>query len=390
MISGTTLTTESPQVSFPAESAPLVSVVILAWRLDGQLLECLTSLRNSHDAPPFEVQLVLNGSSDGVRAMVASSVRGAHLTDLAANIGFGGGCNEGAAAARGEYLVFLNDDTIVSPTWLSSLVTAASGPVAASVAASVLLNVDGSIQEAGSRVLQGAGTVQFGKGASEDDARSAGYLADREVDYGSGAALLVSRTAFAQVGGFDPTFEPAYYEDADLCFRLKQAGYPTMLVGHARVTHLSGESTRHDRRFRDFASQRSGSRFIERWSKTLDNAPETDAPLDVLCDPVTWSPVVPAHRPAARNPEATALDLSIAYAGWLNRQLDAAAEELNAAAEELATEQASAVAQERASLSAIETLSTRLADLDSRGALGILKWKAGLAANRRNERKASG
>jgi hypothetical protein len=251
--------------------------------------------------------------------------------------------------------------------------------------ASVLLNRDGTVQEAGSRVLSSAGTVQFARGMSEADADAAGLFDDRQIDYGSGAALLVRRSHFELVAGFDPLFEPAYFEDVDLCFRLCQHGAPVRLAGAARVLHLSGESTKGNRRFREFASWRSGIQFIRRWSATLDNAPAADAPLDELCTPARWTEPVTVTEPLHSSPQETALATATHYASWLNSRLDDVELDLSAAQQSLAT----ANLEVDTMRSRLDVLTARLDDLDTRGPLGILKWKAGVATQRRNERKAT-
>ena len=380
-----TFTGSPGDVSFVEQPAPRVSVVILAWKLTEQLLVCLDSLRQSVGAPAFEVQLVLNGADAGVREIVAKSVVGANIIDLPVNAGFGGGCNAGAATARGEFVLFLNDDTVVPPTWMASLVQAADDAPRAGAIASVLLNSDGTIQEGGSRVLQSAATVQFGKGMTVAAAEAAHLLGDREIDYGSGAALLVRRSIFETVQGFDPLFEPAYFEDVDLCFRLRQAGAGVRLAGAARVLHLSGESTKDNRRFREFASWRSGLRFIQRWASTLEHAPLADAPPGELCDPGRWTGPVRPTQPTPFSLESKALSIASDYAQWLATRLDQVQDALTVTEAALAATHTSVDdAHDR-----LRVALARLEDLDSRGPIGIVKWKVGAAANRRSKRRTS-
>ena len=375
----TTPSTET--VTFSETSAPLASVIVLAWRLSTELVDCLRALSESVDAPSYEVLVVLNGASDAARASVRDHVRGARIIDLDYNVGFGGGCNAAAIQARGDYLVLLNDDALVSPDWLAELVSSAqaSGEGTAAIA-SLLLNTDGTVQEAGCRVLGHAGTVQFGRGLTLAEAQNEGLLTDRPIDYGSGAALLIRRDAFTKVGGFDKIYEPAYYEDVDLCFRLRAAGYEVSIHPAAVVTHASGASTSTDSRFRSFAADRAGSRFYARWVDTLAQAPRAEAPLDELCDP-TLSGVIADAPSAVRNPEPSApvaLEISRAYADTLVGQL-------SITEERLLVEQKLREADQ----GYIESLKTdashlrnRLDRLERGGPLVLLRWRVGILRRR--------
>jgi GT2 family glycosyltransferase len=270
-------------VALPVTDSPTVSVVVLSWRLGAQLLSCLAALAGQVDAPPFEVVLVQNGASRAARA-AASQVTGAVVVDLTENAGFGGGCAAGAARARGTSLVFLNDDAVVDRGWLAALTARADAPDRPVAVGSLLLDTDGRVQEAGSRVLSSAGTLQLGRGATLDEARAAGLLESRPVDYCSAAALWVERSAFDRVGGFDELFTPAYFEDVDLQFRLRlRLGRSVVVEPSAVAHHASGASTGSDPLYREFLGLRNGRAFSARWAATLADAPEADAPLDDLC-----------------------------------------------------------------------------------------------------------
>nr|WP_157155327.1 glycosyltransferase family 2 protein [Diaminobutyricimonas sp. LJ205] len=374
-------------VSLPQSASPRVSVIVLAWRLVDELLECLSSLA-AVSTTEVEVIVVLNGAEPAVRAAVRSQVHGAREVNLEANIGFGGGCNAGAAAARGEYLVFLNDDAQVEPGMLAALMRGADADPSVGGVAAVLLHPDGSLQEAGSRVLRTAGTVQLGAGMDLAAASDAGLLTRREIDYGSGAALLILKRAFESVDGYDPIYEPAYFEDVDLAFRLKAAGWKIILEPEARAIHASGASTSRDRRFQTFASERSGAAFIDRWARTLESAPEADDPLEKLCQ------VVPGEAPqrAAESVGVTQTAVQIAqdYSTWLVGHLDALEEEHARTVRDLAECRTTAeAAQQRVrELEArAHELDQRLRDLESRGPVGIIKWQGGILRRRLRERR---
>lgn len=379
-----------PTVVFMNPDVPIASVIVLAWRLGNELVDCLRSLKKSDIGQAFEVIVVLNGANEIARAAVAENVRGANIVDLDANVGYGGGCNAGALRARGKYLVLLNDDTLVDSAWLSSLVSAAEkSPTGTGALSSLLLNPDGTVQEAGCRVLSGAGTVQFAKGMTLREAKTARLLSPREIDYGSGAALLVRRDAFESIGGFDPLYEPAYYEDVDLCFRLRRAGYSVRFVPKAHVTHASGGSTLSDRRFRDFAASRSGSNFIARWANVLAHAPEAMAAPRKLCDPTLVDVLdPPAPREISNPTPSAAIALAIAddYQRWLNQQIDIA-EERVIVEHHFRSSDAKRIDFLREEA---RSATDRLSALERDGLVGMVRWRVVLMVRRHRAKKALG
>lgn len=269
-------------------SDPDISVIVLAWRLTDPLITCVTAVRAQVGAPPAEIIVVVNGGSDEVldAARRSGSDR---VVESPVNLGFGGGISRGAVEARGRHLVFLNDDAIPDPGWLAALVSCVKSDQGIGAVASVLLNDDGTIQELGSRLLSSGGTRQWGRGLEWEAAETQGLLARRDIDYGSAAALLVRRDAFDAVSGFDPRYEPAYFEDVDLQLRLRLAGWRIMLEPTAIVTHRAGASTGGSEVYREFLGARAGSLFAARWREVLD-AIDDDAPPQALA-PVESSPV---------------------------------------------------------------------------------------------------
>ncbi|MCL1900057.1 MAG: glycosyltransferase [Promicromonosporaceae bacterium] len=262
------------------ESAVVASIVIPAWRLADELAACLDGLAAQVDAPAFEVIVVVNGADPAVVAAASGHPSAPQVIELPANVGFGWACNVGAQAAVGEYLVFLNDDAQPESDWLQQLVAVARRRGAAAVA-SVLLNGDdtgpdaGTVQEAGAAMLRGTVTVHFGQGETVEAAEESGCLQERLIDYGSGAALLVRRQDFVALGGFDLRYSPAYYEDVDLQFRLRERAGEVWLAPLARVRHRSGGSTADRSAVRTWAGLHAGHAFVERWGDLLAGRPAT-------------------------------------------------------------------------------------------------------------------
>src|SRR5579859_4101419 len=230
----------APAVDLASSPAPRVSIVVLGWREAPYLLDCLESLgRNCPGSIPFELLLFLNEPAPELRERVRDQVRGAHVAESPVNLGFGGGNNSAAAAARGEFIVLLNDDAVVEPGWLEALVEAAESHPAAGAVGSRVLAWDGTIQEAGGQLWQDASVTPLGYGLPAESSEFAGV---RVVDFASGCSLLVRRDAWAALGGFDERFFPAYYEDVDLCLRLRMRGLDVLCAGRSVVRHRHSSS----------------------------------------------------------------------------------------------------------------------------------------------------
>lgn len=216
--------------------APTASIVIPVFDQFAHTLACLRALAAHPPETPFEVIVVDDGCSDETPAALPQ-IGGARYHRRAQNGGFIAACNDGALLARGEYLIFLNNDTIPQPGWLDALLgTFVEHPDAGLVGAQ-LLYPDGRQQEAGGVVFADGSGWNYGRFESPEDPRF-GYL--RDCDYVSGAALAIPRALFAQLGGFDTRYAPAYYEDTDLAFAVRAAGKRVLYQPAARVIHAEG------------------------------------------------------------------------------------------------------------------------------------------------------
>jgi GT2 family glycosyltransferase/glycosyltransferase involved in cell wall biosynthesis len=239
--------------------------VILAWRQRESLLACLQSLRDTlHDAVPYEVIVVLNGAAQDVEDAVRKEVSGQRIVRAMVNLGFAGGCNFGASVAQGEYLVFLNDDGIVEPGWLEWLVRTADANSDAGAVGSCVLFPDGSVQEAGSIIWNDGSTMPVGRNL-RGDLMTWHFV--RPVDYASACSLLVRRSTWNALGGMDPGYHPAYYEDVDLCLGIRSLGQRVLFEPRSRMRHHESLST--DSTFKHFLFRRNRLRLVEKWSHEL-------------------------------------------------------------------------------------------------------------------------
>jgi GT2 family glycosyltransferase len=228
-----------PPVHFEAVEQPLVSLVVPVFNKVELTAACLRSVAAARVDLPFEVIVVDDCSSDATPEWLRACQGIAALRNEA-NSGFIDSCNRGAASARGEFLVFLNNDTTVSDGWLDALIEPFHRNGEVGVVGARLIYPDGRLQEAGGIVFNDASGWNYGR---EQDAERPQYNFVSEADYVSGACLAVRGADFDHLGGFDTRFRPAYYEDTDLCFQIRAMGKRVVVQPAATVVHHEGATS---------------------------------------------------------------------------------------------------------------------------------------------------
>ena len=223
------------RIVFPVPSdKPEVTIVIPAYNQLVYTLNCLMSIAENTDAD-YEVVVVDDASKDET-AEVLSGITNLRLVTNEQNFGFVESCNRGASAGRGNYILFLNNDTMVTKGWLPPLLELIRKEHVGAVG-SKLVYSDGTLQEAGGIIWRDGSGWNYGRG---DDPDRPEYSYVREVDYCSGASLIVRSDLFERSGGFDERFKPGYGEDADLCLTFRHAGYSVMYQPMSVVVHFEG------------------------------------------------------------------------------------------------------------------------------------------------------
>lgn len=260
----------APAAIFDAH-APRASIVIPVFNQLAHTLCCLRALAEHPPAAACEVIVVDDGSSDET-AQRLPSIAGLHYHRREANGGFIAACNDGARMARGEYVVFLNNDTVPQPGWLDALLGTFEAHPDAGLVGAQLRYPDGRLQEAGGVVFSDGNGWNYGRHGAPQDPRYA-YL--RDADYVSGAAIALPRALFAQLGGFDARYAPAYYEDTDLAFRVRAAGHRVLYQPAAVVAHEEGATAGTDENTGVKSNQgRNRVRFAQRHAPALAVHPD--------------------------------------------------------------------------------------------------------------------
>lgn len=248
---------------------PLVSIVILNFNKAQLTIECLESIYGHTDTAGLEVVVVDNGSSEA-DFRILSSFEGQHrLIRLRHNRYFGEGNNIGFEATHGDFIVFMNNDIKVTANWLPPLLRVFDERQDCGVAGPKFVYPSAVLQEAGALVDRDGTTFSIGKHL---DPTLPLFNRARTVDYVSGATLVIRRSSFQQLLGFDQTYEPAYFEDVDLCLKVRQRlGLVTRYVPEACVIHHENATTADPRNAIGLQGLGAINRrkFIGRWGEYL-------------------------------------------------------------------------------------------------------------------------
>lgn len=240
-----------------------VAVIVLTWNGAEHLPGCLESLAAQRGGD-FELLIVDNGSADESIAVARHYAPEARIVENGRNLGFAGGMNVGirllcAIQQPPDVIVLLNQDTAVAPDWLERLTRPFAEDPQLGAAGCKIFYPDGQTLQHCGGMLDPARATSRLIGNGEQD--SGQHNQPRQVDYVTGAAIALRTTALARVGLFDEGYNPAYYEEVDLCWRLRRAGYTVRYLPDAVLRHVESTSIR-DLVQRGVLANRNRLRFV--------------------------------------------------------------------------------------------------------------------------------
>lgn len=226
-----------------------VSIILVNYNGLDVLPECLHSLKQFIPQQEHEIIIVDNASSDGSQEYIKSYFPEYILVQLPENRGFGSGNNAGARIARGEFLFFLNTDTVLTSNILPHLIELMITDQKIGIIGTKLLNPDGSFQISFASKISFLGefkTMKMYKAAKKSQQLkliSEKYQQITEVDIVVGASFFMRANLFNQLGGFDEKFF-MYFEESDLCQRTQNQGYKVIYTPQASLIHIRGHSVK--------------------------------------------------------------------------------------------------------------------------------------------------
>ena len=235
---------ECGKVDFPHFEKPKVSIVIPCYNQIRYTYKCLYSIMKNTDAnlTPYEVIIADDNSTDTTKN-IKKFIGNVVVSRNEENLGFLKNCNKAAALAKGEYIYFLNNDTEVKENYLSSLVELIERDITIGMVGSKLIFADGTLQEAGGIIWSDGTGANYGRGQNPKDFR---YNYVKEVDYISGASIMIRKHLWDTIGGFDERYAPAYCEDSDLAFEVRKMGMKVMYQPMSEIIHYEGVSNGKD------------------------------------------------------------------------------------------------------------------------------------------------
>lgn len=253
-------------VSLPICTSVEVSIIIPAYNQADYTYRCIKSIVETTEGIDYEIILANDCSTDEVSKLDRYFL-GLRMLNNDENLLFLKNCNKAAREAKGEYLVFLNNDTIVKEGWLKSLLEVFKERPSAGIVGSKLVYPDGTLQEAGGIIWQDGHGCNYGRG-DNPDLQEYNYV--KPVDYISGASIMIKKSLWDEIGGFDEAFAPAYYEDTDLAFEVRKRGYEVIYQPFSEVVHFEGKSNGTDtstgiKRYQEVNHEK----FVAKWKDTL-------------------------------------------------------------------------------------------------------------------------
>ena len=268
-------------INLPFSKKPFISIIIPIYGKINYTLNCLRSISQNLPNTSFEI-IVINDNSPDDSLKTLRKIKNIQILNNKLNQGFIFSCNKGAKAASGKYLYFLNNDTEVTPGWLDSLLQTFVDFPKTGIVGSKLIYPDGTLQEAGGIIWKDGSAWNFGR---NQDPNLPLYNYAREVDYCSGASILVLKSIFNDLGGFDIDYSPAYCEDSDLCLKIRHQGLRVIYQSLSQIIHYEGITSGVDTSLGTKSYQVINmKKQFKKWSHVLSQHQENGVDVDSAKD----------------------------------------------------------------------------------------------------------
>jgi GT2 family glycosyltransferase/glycosyltransferase involved in cell wall biosynthesis len=255
------------ELVFVLQADPIVSIIIPIYNQWQYTYNCLRSILHNTQGISYEVVIGDDCSSDQTADMLKKT-KGITVVSNPRNLGFVRNCNKAAQSAHGRFLVFLNNDTYVTGNWLVPLLQIVQDDDMAGIVGPNVVSPDGTLLENG-WMMDVAGWGQpIGRGQLPT-AYQHSYV--KEVDCVTGVCLLVRKDAFEMVGQFSEAFAPAFYDEFDLAFAIREVGYKVILQPKSLIVHYGSASYGPEER--DRLSSVNHQKFVEKWKGVLPAHP---------------------------------------------------------------------------------------------------------------------
>lgn len=254
-------------LTFPAFNQPVVSIVIPAYNNWEFTRNCLISIYQHTNDVSYEIIVGDNVSTDETVNIEKYFKNIVYLRNKE-NLGYIRNINNAASFAKGQFILTLNNDTTVTPNWLSALVDVMNKDKTVGLVGSKLIYPDGTLQEAGGIIWNDGSGWNFGN-RKNPDAPEYNYL--KEADYISGASNLIRKELWQQLKGLDERYVPAYFDDSDLAFSIRDLGYKVIYQPLSVVIHYEGlthgtNTNSGTKKYQDI----NAAKFVEKWRTVLN------------------------------------------------------------------------------------------------------------------------
>lgn len=254
-------------ISYPqAQERPLVSILVLSFGHSSVTQRCLSSIFINPPSHPYEIFLSDDFSHEPELKNLIN-IKGLNFIEPEANLGWTRHVNWATQRCRGKYIILLNNDVEVRQNALDSLIETIISSDKIGVVGSKLLYPNGRLQEAGGIIWNDGSAWNYGKNS---DPKRPEFNFLREVDYVSGASMIFSKSIWNSLEGFDESFSPAYYEDVDFCFRVRQLGKKVVYQPRSEVMHFESVSYGSGKdNLKQNLLQKNKQVFLQKWGSLI-------------------------------------------------------------------------------------------------------------------------